>query len=75
MTYEEAINYLEAANVFGIQLGLGRIQNLLERLGNPQNKYQTIHVTGTNGKYPSHTRLFSTDKGNEADICRCSSKA
>ena len=45
MTYEEAINYLEAANVFGIQLGLGRIQNLLERLGNPQNKYQTIHVT------------------------------
>lgn len=50
MTYEEAINYLEAANVFGIQLGLGRIQNLLERLGNPQNKYQTIHVTGTNGK-------------------------
>ena len=50
MTYEEAIHYLEAANVFGIQLGLGRIQNLLERLGNPQNKYKTIHVTGTNGK-------------------------
>lgn len=50
MTYEEAIKYLEAANVFGIQLGLGRIQNLLERLGNPQNKYKTVHVTGTNGK-------------------------
>ena len=50
MTYEEAIAYLEAANVFGIQLGLGRIQNLLERLGNPQNQYKTIHVTGTNGK-------------------------
>lgn len=50
MTYEEAIHYLEAANVFGIQLGLGRIRNLLERLGNPQNKYKTIHVTGTNGK-------------------------
>lgn len=36
MTYEEAINYLEAANVFGIQLGLGRIQNLLERLEIPK---------------------------------------
>ena len=50
MTYEQAIDYLESANVFGIQLGLGRIQALLERLGNPQNNYKTIHVTGTNGK-------------------------
>ena len=50
MTYEEAIYYLEHASVFGIQLGLGRIQELLKRLGNPQTKYKTIHVTGTNGK-------------------------
>ena len=50
MTYEQAIDYLESANVFGIQLGLGRIQALLERLDNPQNNYKTIHVTGTNGK-------------------------
>lgn len=50
MTYEQAIDYLESANVFGIQLGLGRIQALLERLGNPQNNYKTIHITGTNGK-------------------------
>lgn len=50
MTYEEAIYYLEHASIFGIQLGLGRIQELLKRLGNPQNAYKTIHVTGTNGK-------------------------
>lgn len=50
MTYEESIYYLEHASVFGIQLGLGRIQELLKRLGNPQNAYKTIHVTGTNGK-------------------------
>ena len=49
MTYEQAIDYLESANVFGIQLGLGRIQALLERLGNPQNNYKTIHVTGPKG--------------------------
>jgi dihydrofolate synthase/folylpolyglutamate synthase len=50
MTYEEAIYYLEHASVFGIQLGLGRIEELLRRLGNPQEQYKTIHVTGTNGK-------------------------
>lgn len=50
MTYEEAIYYLEHASQFGVQLGLGRIQELLRRLGNPQTYYKTIHVTGTNGK-------------------------
>lgn len=50
MTYEEAIYYLEHAGVFGIQMGLGRIQELLLRLGNPQRTYKTIHITGTNGK-------------------------
>jgi dihydrofolate synthase / folylpolyglutamate synthase len=50
MTYNEAVYYLEHASVFGVQLGLERIRELLERLGNPQNAYKTIHVTGTNGK-------------------------
>ena len=36
MTYEQAIDYLESANVFGIQLGLGRIQALLERWAIPR---------------------------------------
>ena len=50
MTYEEAIYYLEHASQFGIQMGLGRIRELLKRLDNPQTKYKTVHVTGTNGK-------------------------
>ena len=50
MTYEESISFLENASVFGIQLGLVRIEELLRRLGNPQESYKTIHVTGTNGK-------------------------
>jgi dihydrofolate synthase/folylpolyglutamate synthase len=50
MTYAEAIEYITHASTFGIQLGLVRIQELLRRLGNPQERYKTIHVTGTNGK-------------------------
>ena len=50
MSYNEAIDYLESLAGFGIRPGLQRITKLLEILGNPQNKYKTIHVTGTNGK-------------------------
>lgn len=35
---------------FGIKLGLDVIGNVLEGLGNPQNRYRTVHVAGTNGK-------------------------
>ena len=50
MTYDESINYLESLAGFGIRPGLQRITKLLNLLDNPQNKYKTIHVTGTNGK-------------------------
>ncbi len=50
MNYDEAIDWLERLNVFGIKPGLGRIRILLEKLGDPQLKYKTIHVAGTNGK-------------------------
>lgn len=50
MTYEKAIAYLETLNSFGINLGLSRIQKMLELMGHPEKKYKTIHVTGTNGK-------------------------
>lgn len=50
MIYDEAVYYLEHASTFGIQLGLMRIEELLRRLDNPEKRYKTIHVTGTNGK-------------------------
>jgi dihydrofolate synthase/folylpolyglutamate synthase len=34
----------------GIKLGLERMQTAAQRLDNPQNKYRSIHVAGTNGK-------------------------
>ena len=50
MAYKESIAYLESLAGFGIRPGLQRITKLLEMIGQPQNKYKTIHVTGTNGK-------------------------
>ena len=46
----ETESYLSHLAVFGVRLGLSRIETLLLRLGNPEKKYKTIHITGTNGK-------------------------
>lgn len=50
MTYEEALAYLASLGKFGINLGLGRIEKLLELMRRPERRFRTIHVTGTNGK-------------------------
>lgn len=50
MDYQESLAYLEKLSVFGMNLGLARIEKLLYLLGEPQKAYKTIHVTGTNGK-------------------------
>ncbi|TCS80557.1 bifunctional folylpolyglutamate synthase/dihydrofolate synthase [Pectinatus cerevisiiphilus] len=50
MDYQEALTYLDELNRFGVKLGLERIERLLQLLDEPQLKYKTIHVTGTNGK-------------------------
>ncbi len=41
---------LEPFKIFGINLGLERIQELLKTLDNPHLKMPIIHVAGTNGK-------------------------
>ncbi|MDA8234567.1 MAG: bifunctional folylpolyglutamate synthase/dihydrofolate synthase [Clostridia bacterium] len=50
MNFNEAINYLQNLTKFGINLGLGRIEELLRRLDNPHQKLKVIHIGGTNGK-------------------------
>lgn len=50
MNYDEAISYIHSLLRFGIKPGMQRIRALLERLGNPQNALEFIHVAGTNGK-------------------------
>ena len=50
MTYTEALEYIHSVTWKGSRPGLERITELLERLGNPQDKLRFIHVAGTNGK-------------------------
>lgn len=50
MNYEETINYIHAVSWTGSRPGLQRISELLEKMGNPQDKLRFIHVAGTNGK-------------------------
>ena len=59
MTYQEALAYLEQASSFGIKPGLERITALMEALGNPQEDYKIVHVTGTNGKGLSLIHILS----------------
>lgn len=42
--------FLKQSLAFGINLGLQRMQKLMELLGNPQDELKVVHVAGTNGK-------------------------
>ncbi|WP_300558592.1 cyanophycin synthetase [Companilactobacillus sp.] len=49
-TYEQAVNYIHSLPRMHKRNDLIDIKNALKKLGNPQNDYPTVHVTGTNGK-------------------------
>ena len=57
MNYTECLNYIHSLMRFGSRPGLERISELLQRLGNPQEKLNIIHVAGTNGKGSTCTFL------------------
>jgi dihydrofolate synthase / folylpolyglutamate synthase len=44
---------------FGIRPGLDRIRVLLDRLGNPEQAFSSVHVVGTNGKGSTSAFLSS----------------
>jgi dihydrofolate synthase / folylpolyglutamate synthase len=48
--YNECLEKMYGFRRFGIILGLSAIRNILKALGNPQNRFSTIHIAGTNGK-------------------------
>jgi len=51
MEYLDVLKRLYVERPHGkVKLGLYRIKELLERLGNPHKDYPVIHITGTNGK-------------------------
>lgn len=47
---EKAAAFLKKTSVRGIVTGLSRIEELLHKMGDPQEKVPVIHVSGTNGK-------------------------
>lgn len=66
MTYPEALDYLYSRlPVFhrigpkALKPGLGNTLKLCEALGNPQDRFRSIHVAGTNGKGSTSHMLAS----------------
>ena len=50
MDYQKARSYIDEAHRFGGEMSLETITRFLDRLGNPQDDLQFIHIAGTNGK-------------------------
>src|SRR4051794_34887149 len=44
------VAWLESLSPWPQEFGLGRMRALLAELGEPQRRYDAIHVVGTNGK-------------------------
>lgn len=50
MNFQEAIHYLNSLQLFGVKFGLENIRTILSAINNPQEKFPSILVGGTNGK-------------------------
>ena len=66
MSYQDTIEYLYSRLPMFSRIGAAAIKNNLDNtiaicthLGNPQNKYKTIHIAGTNGKGSTSHMLAS----------------
>ncbi|HAL02593.1 MAG TPA: bifunctional folylpolyglutamate synthase/dihydrofolate synthase, partial [Lachnospiraceae bacterium] len=50
MTKRQLEKYIEELGQKGSVLGLEPIRNLLDKMGNPQDRLKFVHIAGTNGK-------------------------
>ncbi|OGR33089.1 MAG: FolC bifunctional protein, partial [Desulfobacula sp. RIFOXYB2_FULL_45_6] len=50
ISYPECLQTIYKLGRFGIKLELETIKDILHRLGDPHQRFKTIHVAGTNGK-------------------------
>jgi len=50
MGKKEALAFLGKLQAKGIRLGLGRLEVFLPLINSPEEKFKSVHVTGTNGK-------------------------
>ena len=60
MNYQQSRAYIQDAAKYPIALGLTNIQELMKRLGNPQDQLKYVHVAGTNGKGSVIAYLYTT---------------
>ena len=50
MNVQEALSYIDGTLWFGSRPGLSRTEELLDKLGRPQDGLKFVHIAGTNGK-------------------------
>jgi dihydrofolate synthase/folylpolyglutamate synthase len=56
---QEKLEWMYELGKFGIKLGLDNINLLCNILDNPQDKFESIHIAGTNGKGSTAAMLYS----------------
>ncbi|MEK7712863.1 MAG: folylpolyglutamate synthase/dihydrofolate synthase family protein [Nitrospirota bacterium] len=59
MGYAAIVNYLYGLQKHGIKLGLDNTVKLLSLFNNPQEKFHSIHIAGTNGKGSTSAMIAS----------------
>jgi dihydrofolate synthase/folylpolyglutamate synthase len=57
MNYDKAREHLDSLSFKGMKLGLTNTVALLKELGDPQKKFVSVHVGGTNGKGSTSTMI------------------
>ncbi|WP_436896063.1 bifunctional folylpolyglutamate synthase/dihydrofolate synthase [Mammaliicoccus sciuri] len=50
MNYLDSLHWIHERTKFGIKPGVKRMKWMLDKLGNPEENIQAVHVVGTNGK-------------------------
>ena len=59
MNYPETVHFLFQRQQKEIKLGLETIERFLGRLGNPEHRFPSVHIAGTNGKGSTAAMLES----------------
>ena len=62
MNYTKTLEFIHSLGNFSKPPTLDRIKSVLEKLGNPQNNFKSIHIAGTNGKGSVSAMLHSVFK-------------
>lgn len=50
MDYKETLEYINSLGKFRLPPGLSRMKEVCGKLNNPQDRFKSIHIAGTNGK-------------------------